>query len=291
MLTILIVLPILMILMFTLGLTLEVKDFLLLKERPKDLLTGLSGQLLLLPVLAIIVGTVFSLPPVYFIGLLLIACCPGGSSSNIFSLLAKGDVALSVSLTALSSVLTLATMPLILSFAMQHLSFSDHAEINLPVGNLLLQNLVTMLLPVLLGIMVKRFWSDTAQKLEAVLSKFAFPALIILAGIFFFQNREQIAGNLDVLGVCVTTLLLCSVLMASFLSRMLKCTSKVRRTLVIEVGMQNAAQAIALASSPLVFNNSLIAVPAIIYALMMNIILLIYLLPFQIKKDSTVQNG
>ena len=112
--TIWIVLPILTLLMFELGLTLEVKDFKLFRQRPWPVLAGLIGQIVLLPLIAICCAVLFDLEPLFFIGVVLIACCPGGSSSNIFSMLAKGDVALSVSLTALSSIITLFTIPLIM---------------------------------------------------------------------------------------------------------------------------------------------------------------------------------
>lgn len=112
-----IVLPILTLLMFELGLTLEIKDFKLFRQRPYPVFAGLLGQIVLLPALAFALGYLFHLEPMFFIGLVLIACSPGGSSSNIFSMIAKGDVALSVSLTALSSIITLFTIPVIMEFA------------------------------------------------------------------------------------------------------------------------------------------------------------------------------
>ena len=120
--SIFIVLPILTILMFDLGLTLEGKDFLLVLKRFKAVVAGMIGQLVILPLLAWLIADMMGLNPIFTIGLVLIACCPGGSSSNIFSMLAKGDVALSVSLTAVSSIITLITVPLIMQWAcrMQH---------------------------------------------------------------------------------------------------------------------------------------------------------------------------
>ena len=110
--TIFIVLPILTLLMFDLGLALRPADFRLLVERPKAVFVGLTGQILLLPLIAWAVASGFRLEPLFFLGVMLIACSPGGSSSNVFSMLAGGDVALSVSLTAFSSVITLFTGPL-----------------------------------------------------------------------------------------------------------------------------------------------------------------------------------
>jgi BASS family bile acid:Na+ symporter len=280
--SILIVLPILTILMFDLGLTLEGKDFLLVLKRSKPLLVGLFGQLIL-PMLAWGVAVFMYLDPIFTIGLVLIACCPGGSSSNIFSMLAKGDVALSVSLTALSSIITLFTLPLIMQMVTS--AVGQQVGIQLPVKNLLMQNLVTMLLPIVLGIMVRYYKPKLAAQIERVLSKLAFPALMLLAGIFFVQHRQTIADNLSILGLSVTALLLVAVAFAAGLCYLFRLHTKERRTIIIEVGMQNAAQAIAIASSPFVFNDGRFAIPAIMYALMMNVVLLTYVAFVKFKSE------
>lgn len=272
--SIFIVLPILTVLMFSLGLNLEGKDFVLVFKRFKAVVAGMIGQLVALPLLAWVIARMMNLDPILSIGLVLIACCPGGSSSNIFSMLAKGDVALSVSLTAVSSIITLITVPAIMQWVTA--AVGESYGITLPIGSLLMQNLVTMLLPILLGIGVRHWWSNTAAKIEKVLSRLAFPALMLLAGVFFIQHRSTIAEHFTTLGISVTSLLLCAIAIAALLCVIFRLHSQERRTIVIEVGMQNAAQAIAIASSPFVFNDGRFAIPAIIYALMMNVVLLTY---------------
>ena len=274
--TILIVLPILTILMFDLGLTLRLDDFRMIFSRPKAILGGLFGQLVLLPAIAFALGRIFDLEPIYFLGVMLIACSPGGSSSNIFSFLAKGDVALSVSLTAFSSVLTLITIPMVMDWTGQLLGNSLGMEIKLPVGQLLIQNLVLMMVPIILGILIRAKWYAFSQKLHDKLSKVAFPGLIVLISIFFIQNYQAIFDNFGQLGLCITTLILLAMGGGVIITWILKLAQKEQRTIVIEIGMQNAAQAIAAATSPFVFNNELIAIPAILYALMMNLVLLTY---------------
>ena len=142
-----IVLPILTLLMFELGLTLQTEDFKLFRKRPRPIIAGLAGQIILLPMLAFALGHVFQLEPLF----ILIACSPGGSSSNIFSMIAKGDVALSVSLTACSSIITLFTIPVIMEFATHFVDSNLDIDIHLPVGSLIMQNLVLMLLPIVAG--------------------------------------------------------------------------------------------------------------------------------------------
>lgn len=271
-----IVLPILTLLMFELGLTLEIKDFKLFRQRPYPVVAGLIGQIVLLPLLAFALGFIFHLEPLFFIGLVLIACSPGGSSSNIFSMLAKGDVALSVSLTAFSSVITLFTIPAIMEFATQVAGENSGMTVHLPVGNLIIQNLLLMLVPIAAGVLTKRFRPEVAGRIHIVLSKIAFPALILLATVFFIQHHETIAAKFGQLGLCITMMILLAMGGGYFISRISRLNKKEQRTLIIEIGMQNAAQSIAVASSPFIFNNDVIAIPAIIYALMMNIILLIY---------------
>lgn len=272
-----IVLPILTLLMFELGLTLRVEDFKLFRKRPRPIIAGLIGQIIFLPVLAFILGKIFHLEPLFFIGIVLIACSPGGSSSNIFSMIAKGDVALSVSLTAFSSIITLFTIPLIMEFATHFVDSQLNIDVHLPVGSLIMQNIVLMLLPIVAGIFLKRYRSQTAEKIHKILSKVAFPALILLATVFFIQHHSTITAQFGKLGLCISVLIIAAMGGGAVLSKLMRLNSKEQRTLIIEIGMQNAAQAIAVASSPFVFNNDIIAIPAIIYALMMNVILLGYI--------------
>lgn len=272
--TIWIVLPILTLLMFELGLNLSIEDFKLFKTRSKPVLAGLIGQIIVLPLLAWLLGKAFGLEAIWLIGFVLIACCPGGSSSNVFSMLAKGDVALSVSLTACSSLITLVTVPLIMAWVTS--AAGEAVTVHLPVGKLFMQNIVLMFLPIAAGIAVKKKWARASKKIHNVLSRIAFPALIFLATVFFIQNRQSIIDSFGQLGLSISVLILLAMGSGALLSRAMGLTGRERRTIVIEVGMQNAAQAIAIASSPLVFNNDVIAIPAIIYALMMNVILITY---------------
>ena len=285
--SIFIVLPILTLLMFDLGLTLRPSDFVLIAKRLRAVFVGLFGQLIMLPLIAYAIASLFSLPPIFFIGVMLIACCPGGSSSNIFSMLAKGDVALSVSLTALSSIITLVTVPAIMQWVTVYVGASQC--IQLPVVNLLMQNVFTMLVPIVLGILCRKYYSNVAMKMDRVLSKIAFPALMLLAGIFFVQHYDTITTHFSVLGMCVGLLLLTAVALSGVGSRCMRLNNKERRTIVIEVGMQNAAQAIAVASSPFVFNDGRIAIPAIIYALLMNVVLLTYVSIIKVRAKGKEQ--
>ncbi len=274
--TIWIVMPILIVLMFLLGTDLNKKSFTDVARNPRAVLIGMIGQIIILPVIAFALAWALKLPPVYFMGIVLVACCPGGSSSNVFSMLAKGDVALSVTLTAVSSILTLFTIPVIMEFVARFVSEQSGVDVNLPFGKLIVQNIVLIFVPLIIGILFRHWLPEAAAKVNKVLSKLAFPALMTLAAVFFLQYTQEIKDNFAVLGIAVTVLILLAMLCSSVLSRITKSSVAVRRTIIIEVGMQNAAQAIAIASSPFIFNSGEMALPAIIYALLMNVILLTY---------------
>ena len=274
--TICIVMPILIVLMFLLGIDLDRKAFANVAKQPKAVMLGMMGQIVLLPLIAFAVAWALKLPPIYFMGLVLVACCPGGSSSNVFSMLAKGDVALSVTLTALSSIITLFTLPLIMGVVADFVSSTNEHDIQLPVGKLFIQNIVLLFVPLLAGSLFRKVKPNAAAKVARVLGKLAFPALMTLAAVFFLQYSSEIADNFAMLGASGALLILLAMLCSGGLSRMSGAGKAVRRTIVIEVGMQNAAQAIAIASSPFIFNSGEMALPAIIYALLMNVILLVY---------------
>jgi BASS family bile acid:Na+ symporter len=285
--TIWIVMPILIVLMFLLGIDLNREAFANVAKQPKAVLLGLTGQIVLLPLIAFTVAWALKLPPIYFMGLVLVACCPGGSSSNVFSMLAKGDVALSVTLTALSSIITLFTLPVIMAFVTDFVSSTNGMDIHLPIGKLLVQNIVLLFVPLLAGSLFRKIKPQAATKTARALGKLAFPALMTLAAVFFLQYRSEIADNFAVLGMSAALLILLAMLCSSGMSRLSGSTAAVRRTIIIEVGMQNAAQAIAIASSPFIFNSGEMALPAIIYALLMNVILLTYVYCIRRKESAT----
>ena len=272
--TVWIVMPVLIVLMFLLGLDMNKKSFADIVHNPRAVLLGMIGQIVVLPLIAFVLAWALGLPPVYFMGLVLIACCPGGTSSNVFSMLAKGDVALSVTLTALSSILTLFTLPVIMSVVGGFVSDMSGTEISLPIGKLLVQNFVLVFVPMLFGYAFRHFFPEPASKVRKVLGKTAFPALMILALTFFLQYPKEIAENFGVLGLSAALLILLAMACGSGLTRLASLNQAARRTIVIEVGMQNAAQAIMLAG--VVFHSGEMALPAIMYALLMNVILLTY---------------
>lgn len=283
------VVPILAILMFDLGLSLQRGDFRTLRQEPKAVLAGLIGQIVLLPLIAFFIGCAVDMPAIWFLGFMLIACSPGGSSSDVFTMLANGDVLLSVILTALSNMLTLITIPVVMYLTLEFLGEADISnEIDImhqPLRNMFVQNIVLVGIPIAAGFGVKLRWQHKAEKLHRVLSKFAFPALILIALVFFVHNHVIIYENIVKLGFITLVLLTLTLLSGAALAYGFYLPKRQSRTVIIEVGMQNSAQAAALAISPMVFNNPTMAVPAIVYGLVMNIVILTYVGILQRKKS------
>ncbi len=270
--------------MYDLGIDFKLKDVSELAKKPKALWIGLFAQIIGLPLVAILLGKLFNVEPYLFVGLVLIACSPGGSSSNMFTYLAKGDITLAITLTALSSIITVFTIPPILLYAIQTSGYGAIEHIQLPVGKLFVQNIVLLLVPIALGMLTKKYRPNFAAKAKKILDKSAFPALLILATIFFITNKQIIIDNFGSLTFIVSLLIIGAMILGIGLGYLARLKNEQRRTIAIEVGIQNAAQAIAIASSPFILNDNKVAVPAIIYALMMNIILLTYISKYLFKK-------
>ncbi len=269
---ILLIIPILAILMYGLGAELRYTHFTAFLRQPKALIFGLIAQLLFLPLVAFFLIFLFNIPNPYAMGILLLALSPGGSSSNAFTHLAGGNVALSVSLTAISGVVTVFTIPLILMLYM-----NSQELINLPIGNMLLQNIVIMLLPLILGMLTLHFKPKWAMRAATFVKSKGMFMLLFLALIFFFDNRKLIITHFTSIALVLFLLIVITTSLGLIIGNLLKLPSPDKKAIFVEIGMQNAAQAIALACSPIVFNNSEMAIPAIIYALIMNLFLLSYL--------------
>jgi bile acid:Na+ symporter, BASS family len=271
-----VVVPVLILLMFCLGLELRARDFTRLAAQPGPVAIGLAAQLLGLPVIAASLAWVLGLPPVAAVGLILLAACPGGASSNAFTMLARGDVALSVSLTAVTSVVTVVTIPLVVNTAMSWWQGAD-AGLSLAVGPVLGQNTVTILLPIGLGMAVRSRRPHLADRLLPVLRRAALPLLLLMIVVFVIRQRAVLAAGLPTLAGAVTLLILVAMGLGSLLGRAARLATAAQRAILIEVGMQNAAQAIAIAASPLLLGDAAYAVPAVVYAVVMNFVLLGYL--------------
>lgn len=255
----------LIILMFGMGMTLRLADFKRVVLSPKATLLGLLCQLAGLPLLAFGLAYVFKLPADLATGLMLLALCPGGPTSNLITHLSKGDTALSVTLTAVSSVITVFTIPLLLGLSMQH--FLGEAQvISLPFGKTFLQLTTVTLLPVALGMWVNAARPKLTQRLSGTVNvlSVAFLALIILAAVL---KEKDLGAQFAAAGPAAIALNLCAMAVGYAVATGCALSTPQRRTISIEVGIQNGTLALAIALGLL--ESPRMAIPAVVYSLFM----------------------
>ncbi|MCJ8304954.1 bile acid:sodium symporter [Shewanella sp.] len=241
------------LLMFIVGASLKATDFQRLQQRPKSILLLSLGQLLLLPALAWILIILFQPEPLVKNGLLLVSICPGGAVSNVYTLLAKGNAALSVSLTTLNSLLAIVTLPLLLIAIFPLLSATDTNADTL-IWQQSKHLFVLLLVPVALGMLLRHFSPLITNKIMGSLECVGAIALASLLGAIFFQFQQQIVEQLASLLILATSFSLGSLLLAWCIGARLKLQTQDRVAIMFEYPVRNLALTALIASS--IFKNS-----------------------------------
>ncbi len=261
-----VVLPLsLFIIMFGMGMTLTPGDFLRVAQRPKAKLTGLFCQMILLPLIAWGLVVLFDLSGELAVGMLLIAACPGGATSNILSHLAKGDTALSVTLTAITSIVTVFTIPLIVGSGLEHY-MGEGSEISINIKETMLQLVVITILPISLGMVLHHLKPALTNKMGPGFNVFSLVilALIIVA---LVVKEEDLGGQFRQAGLPVVTLNLLTLGAGFGFSLLMRLNMRQRVTIAIEGGIQNGTLALTVALG--ILGSQSIAVPAVVYSLIM----------------------
>jgi BASS family bile acid:Na+ symporter len=255
--------------MLGMGLSLTRKDFAAIFVRPKAMLTGLVAQMLFLPVLAFTIALIFDVPPVLKVGLVLVAICPGGATSNMLNYLLNGNLALCVSMTTINSFLTQFSIPLLLSLSLRFFMHSG-AEVHLHFWHTFIDIVITTLVPVVIGIMIRAMNDSLAEKLRKPM-KMMMPALMAIAilGAILLEKKENeiLLTTRDYMTVLPMTVLLNigALLGGYYIARMTRLSKKSRMTIALEVGLHNTFLAIFIATG--ILHNASLAIPATMYAL------------------------
>ena len=262
-----VVLPIaLFTVMFGMGLSLSVKDFRNVGRSPKSLLLGLSLQLLFLPLVGFGIAKLFNLSPLLAIGTMVIALCPGGVTSNMFSYLARGNVALSVSLTAVVSLITPFTIPVLLAASMSYFG-TESSSISLPIQKTIMTLIAITVLPIGLGMVVKIKFGNFAQRSESIVKilSMVFLAIVIIG--ITKQVWDDLGDFFAKAGFSSLTLCGSTMILGFFISKGLKLPERDAVTNGIEVGIQNGTTGLFITSTLL--NNPVMSIPPAVYSLLM----------------------
>ena len=258
-----VVLPIaLAFIMFSLGLGLSISDFARIFIKPKEFFVGFVSQLIILPIVALILVFIWPLSPEIAIGVMILAAAPGGATSNILTSFAKGDVALSISLTAVISILSVITIPLILGISSSLLG-TNLANEGISLMDIALKMFLIVTVPVLIGMLLKNILSSfegIAKKISTVLF-----FLVLLGAVL--AERENVITYFAQAGLITLILNIVMMLIAFYLSKSLISNISQQRAITLECGLQNGTLAIVVAN--VFFDGGAYLIPAATYSLIM----------------------
>ena len=281
-----VILPLaLALIMFGMGLGLTTNDFTRLFKSPLAIVMGLMGQLVAMPLLALGLCYLLNLPTPIAIGLMILAACPGGTMSNVVSQLAKANLALSVSLTAVSTAISIITTPFIIGFAMSQFAPADDATFSILTTSLGL--FFITLVPVAIGIWLRHFKSDFAIKAEPFFRRFSLFFMLMMIAALVIKERDLLVSSFsDVFWACIA-LNIGSMVVGWLIAKCSKLNLTDSLTLSIEVGIQNASLAILIAISFL--NKPEYAVTGGVYGLAMFIGPLLLIGGLKLKNKRTAR--
>ena len=245
------------VVMFGMGLTLNLQDFKIVFSRPKDVIIGCLAQFTIMPLLAWILARLFSLDEALALGVVLVGCCPGGTASNVITYLAKGDLALSVGMTGVSTLFAPFLTPL-LTWALAGKS------VNVDVVGMLLSILWVVILPIVVGLIVKGLWPNFTKKATDYLPAFSSIAIAMIVAIIISANANKLLAGGSIIVLVVILHNLCGLSLGYLIGRLLGLSEAKKRAISIEVGMQNAGLGTNLAMTFFVATNPMAVVPCAI---------------------------
>ena len=256
----------LFIIMLGLGLALQLADFRRIIKFPKAIFIGLTNQMVLRPLIGFGIATILDLEPELAVGLMILAACPGGVTSNLFSHLSNGDTALSVSLTAVSSIISIITIPLIVNFGLARF-MGEGQEIHLPLIKTIIQIMAITIVPISLGMLVRAKRPNIALKLAKPVKIASGVILLVIILAIVYTERENMPGYFKQVGIAVALLNIITMLAGFYTAKIGKLNLPQSITIALESGLQNGTLGIVIAISILL--NAEMSVPSAVYGLFM----------------------
>ena len=261
------ILPIaLAFIMFALGLGLTGADFLRVIKQPKDFFVGAISQIILLPIIALFLVKFWPISPELAIGVMIIAAAPGGVTSNILTSFARGDVALSISLTAIISLLSVITVPFIIVTSLGLLGSENIAQ-NISLTSMAISMFVIVTVPVILGMIFRRFASNAAIKFESIAKKISIVLFIIILLGAILSEKDNIVSYFTDAGIITLILNVVMMIVAFYVAKLLGTGTAQKKCIAIECGLQNGTLAIFVGTT--FFGGGVFVIPAATYSLIM----------------------
>ena len=259
--------------MFALGLGLTGADFLRVVKQPKDFFVGTISQIILLPTIAFILISIWPVSPELAIGVMIIAAAPGGVTSNILTSFAKGDVALSISLTAIISLLSVITVPFIILASLTLLDYNDW-NLNISLTNLAISMFLIVTVPVIIGMAFRKFILNVAIKFEPIAKKISVALFVIVLLGAVLAEKDNITYYFAQAGLITLVLNIIMMVVAYFIAQLFTSGIQQKICITIECGLQNGTLAIFVATT--IFGGGLYVIPAATYSLIMFVTSLIF---------------
>ena len=256
----------LFIIMIGIGMTLTIRDFRQVAVYPKGMIVGTVAQILVMPLIAFLLATLLAVPPAIAVGLVIIAACPGGTTSNLFVLLSRGNIALSIVLTVSASLITILTLPLFTNIALQHYMGTEE-DIVLPVWKTIGMLVGIVLFPVAIGMVVRTRNPEVARKAESIVSIFGGIVLAVLIVALVYGVRDQIWELLKQAGPATFLLNVAGIGLGLAAGRMTGLTQRESLAVAVELGVKNGT--IALMVTLTLLESSAMSIPAAVYGVLM----------------------
>ena len=267
--------------MFALGLGLTGSDFLRVIKQPKDFFVGAISQIILLPVIDFILISIWPISPELAIGVMIIAAAPGGVTSNILTSFAKGDVALSVSLTAIISLLCVVTVPFIIVTSLSLLGIDSIAQ-NISLTGMAISMFLIVTVPVIIGMVFRKFASNVALKFEPFAKKISMVLFVIVLLGAILAEKDNIVSYFADAGLITLILNVVMMFVAFYVAQLLGTGNSQKKCIAIECGLQNGTLAIFVGTT--LFGGGAYVIPAATYSLIMFVTSLIFV--FLVRKTN-----
>ncbi|KVX00520.1 bile acid:sodium symporter family protein [Shewanella frigidimarina] len=249
------------LIMMGMGLSLVTDDFKRVLKYPKAVAIGLTNQLLLLPIIGFGLANIMPLEPEYAVGVMLLVLCPGGTTSNMFSHLAKGDVALSVTMTAVASLITVFTIPVVLNYSLIHFMGQGN-EFQLPILTTMFSLMKLTIVPIVIGMMIRRYAPKIAESTQVHVSRFGILFLTLLIIFLTYIQQDIVIPALIAAGPVSIILNISTMLLGYYSSKLFGLNLAQRTSITIEVGLQNSTLSMFMALT-LLANYKMSFTPAI----------------------------